>query len=60
MNQVVPMPISIFISHASADRGLLDYFVKALEASLVIPEGGIRRASLPGYRLRAGAHTSTA
>jgi hypothetical protein len=54
------MPISIFISHASKDRVLVDLFVKALEASMVIPEGGIRCTTLPGYRLRAGAHTSTA
>ena len=54
------MPISIFISHSSKDRVLVDSFVKALEASMVIPEGGIRCTTLPGYRLRAGAHTSSA
>jgi hypothetical protein len=53
------MTIRIFISHASADRDLVKCFVSALEASVQITEGAIRCTSLPGYRLRAGAHTST-
>lgn len=40
------MPISIFVSHASADRDLVDYFVKAVEVSIVVPEGAIRCTSL--------------
>ncbi len=52
------MPISIFVSHYSGDKHLVSLFVKALEESIVIPEGAIRCTSLPGYRLRAGAHTS--
>jgi hypothetical protein len=52
------MPISIFVSHYSGDKHLVSLFVRALEESFVIPEGAIRCTSLPGYRLRSGAHTS--
>jgi hypothetical protein len=53
------MSIRIFVSHASKDRDLVKFFVHALEASFAIADGQIRCTSLPGYRLRSGAHTSS-
>ena len=44
--------ISIFVSHASSDRELVECFVKALESFVVIPEGALRCTSLTGYRPR--------
>lgn len=48
----------IYISHASSDRDLVRSFVAALEDALDIPEGEIRCASLPGYKLRSAAQSS--
>lgn len=53
------MSIKIFISHSSEDEELVQLILRILEDSLEIADGSIRCTSVPGYKLLAGAHTST-
>lgn len=49
----------IFISHAHADEDLAQAFVGVITKAFKISDEAIRCTSVPGYKLRAGAHTAS-
>lgn len=50
--------IRIFISHAAADKALAEALVTFFATALNILDHEIRCTSVPGHKLRTGAHTS--